>query len=96
VALCLVPAGLGFGLLNAPLLGDISREFDGPDRSMAIGLFNVAYFAGGALGSAVTAVLLDVFSEVRWMGFRFAIGALCLVASVTAIEAVVRARRRSA
>lgn len=49
----LLVSGLGFGLLSAPLAGEVSRSFGDERRSIALGIYNLAFFMGTASGSAI-------------------------------------------
>lgn len=49
----LLVGGLGFGLLGAPLAGEVSRSFPDARRSVALGIYNLAFFMGTASGSAI-------------------------------------------
>ncbi len=49
----LLVAGLGFGLLSAPLAGEVSRTFPDSRRSVALGIYNLAFFMGTASGTAI-------------------------------------------
>jgi MFS family permease len=49
----LVVAGAGFGLLSAPLVGEVSRRFGDDRRSLALGMYNLAFFLGSASGGAI-------------------------------------------
>lgn len=49
----LLVAGFGFGLLSAPLAGEVSRTFPDNRRSVALGIYNLAFFMGTASGTAI-------------------------------------------
>ena len=49
----LVAAGAGFGLLGAPLATAVSERFADADRSVALGMYNLAFFIGSASGAAI-------------------------------------------
>jgi MFS family permease len=49
----LVTAGLGFGLLSAPLVTEVSSRFPDARRSVALGMYNLAFFIGSASGAAI-------------------------------------------
>jgi MFS family permease len=59
VALALVPLGLGFGLLQAPLVNELTVAFGDRDRPVAVGLYNLMFFIGGAAGAAVATALVQ-------------------------------------
>jgi MFS family permease len=63
----LVVAGVGFSLLGAPLVNEVSRRFPDAQRSIALGVYNLAFFIGSASGGAIatgfvqSGVELEVF-----------------------------------
>jgi MFS family permease len=63
----LIVAGGGFGLLSAPLVNEVSRRFPEARRSVALGMYNLAFFIGSASGAAIatgfvqSGLELDVF-----------------------------------
>jgi predicted MFS family arabinose efflux permease len=63
----LIVAGGGFGLLSAPLVNEVSRRFPDARRSVALGMYNLAFFIGSASGAAIatgfvqSGLELDVF-----------------------------------
>ncbi|HEU4674238.1 MAG TPA: MFS transporter [Candidatus Limnocylindrales bacterium] len=66
----LVVAGVGFAFLNAPLVGDVARRFGGEERSIALGIYNLAFFLGSATGAAVSTALVQAAWELPWFGER--------------------------
>jgi MFS family permease len=66
----LVVAGVGFAFLNAPLVGDVARRFPGEERSIALGIYNLAFFLGSATGAAVSTALVQAGWELPWLGER--------------------------
>lgn len=50
----LLIAGAGFGLLSAPLADEVSRRFGDDRRSLALGMYNLAFFLGSASGGAIS------------------------------------------
>lgn len=85
VAMVLILVGLGFGLLNAPLSREVSELFGEVDRPMALATFNLAFFGGGALGSAVAAGGVALLPTNRGMGLLLAIGLLSVSSIVGAV-----------
>jgi len=69
-AIALVPLGLGFGLLGPPLLNELTVVFDGADRGIAVGAYNLAFFMGGAMGGAVATALVQVGLEIELFAGR--------------------------
>lgn len=63
VALVLIVSGVGFGLLNAPLVDHLSSVFPGRIRGDVLGLHNLVFFTGGALGSAVASVVVGAAED---------------------------------
>lgn len=63
-ALCLVPLGLGFGILGPPLVNEVTTRFSGDDQPLALGTYNLVYFLGGAVGAAISSVLLQIGLEL--------------------------------
>ncbi len=64
LAAALVPIGLAFGLLQAPLVNELSVAFTDGDRPVALGLYNLAFFLGGAAGAAVATALVQTGVEL--------------------------------
>jgi MFS family permease len=64
LALGLVVAGVGFAFLNAPLVGEVARLHPGEERSVALGIYNLAFFLGSATGAAVSTALVQAGWEV--------------------------------
>jgi MFS family permease len=70
LSLGLVVAGVGFAFLNAPLVGDVARRYGGDERSVALGIYNLAFFLGSASGAAVSTALVQAAWELPWLGER--------------------------
>lgn len=70
MAALLAPLGLGFGLLQSPLVNQISIAFGDADRPIAIGLYNLGFFVGGASGAAVATALVQTGAELPWFAGR--------------------------
>jgi MFS family permease len=49
----LITAGLGFGLLSAPLVTEVTGRFPDDRRPIALGMYNLAFFVGSASGAAI-------------------------------------------
>jgi hypothetical protein len=101
MALALVPAGVGFGLLQAPLLNELTVAFGGADRPIAVGLYNLAFFLGGAIGAAFSTAFvqaqleLGVFAGRPVAGFSTAVLALALAPALAVAGLLVGGRRSS-
>lgn len=85
--------GAGFGLLQAPIVARLSARFAGHRRGLAIGLFNVTFFLGGAAGAALGTAILGrglesaLLADTVVPGFRtamlaLAVGPLIVAASI--------------
>jgi DHA2 family metal-tetracycline-proton antiporter-like MFS transporter len=101
LAVALVPVGLAFGLLQAPLVNELSVRFDGPDRPLALGLYNLAFFLGGASGAAIATALLQAGWELPIYAGRAVPGfsttlTLLLLAPLTALVLLTALRDRPA
>ena len=64
LTLVLLPIGVAFGLLQAPLVNEVSELFPDADRPIALGLYNLAFFLGGAAGGAVATALVQARTEL--------------------------------
>ena len=66
----LITAGAGFGLLSAPLAGEVSGRFSDVDRSVALGMYNLAFFIGSASGGAIATgfVQAGLEASTSWPG----------------------------
>ena len=70
MALILMPLGIGFGLLGPPLLNELTVVFDGADRGVAVGAYNLAFFMGGAIGGALATAIVQVAFELAPLAGR--------------------------
>jgi MFS family permease len=61
----LLLAGLGFGLLGAPLVNEVSRRFPDDRRSIALGIYNLAFFLGTASGGAIATGFVQARLELE-------------------------------
>jgi MFS family permease len=55
----LIAAGIGFAFLNAPLVNEVTRLYPGDRRSVALGIYNLAFFLGSAAGAAISTALVQ-------------------------------------
>ncbi len=55
----LASLGLGFGLLNPPLLNELTHAFENERQPLAVGIYNLCFFLGGAIGAAVTSAIVQ-------------------------------------
>ena len=83
--------GLCIAVLQPPIVDEVTEVFGGVDRSLAIGLFYLAYFVGGATGGAVASALiqagleLPVFAGSAVPGFSTAMIALGVLPAIGAV-----------
>ena len=71
----LLVAGLGFGLLGAPLVNEVSGRFPDDRRSIALGIYNLAFFLGSASGGAIATGFVQGGLEVEPFAGRVLPGA---------------------
>ena len=64
----LVMLGAGFGLLNAPLLSRLTHAVDGPRQPVAVGIYNLCFFLGGARGAAISSAIVQVGFDLPGLG----------------------------
>ena len=91
VALTGIPMGIGFGLLNPTLVSAVTQRFEGPSQPIAIGLFYLGFFLGGASGGALTTAIVQRGLSVPPLGPGFPMGEAGL-ALLALVGAVVMAR----
>jgi MFS family permease len=70
IALALLPVGIGFGLLQTPLVNAVTVAFDNADRPLALGLYNLGFFVSGASGAAIATALVQAGVELPWFAGR--------------------------
>jgi MFS family permease len=70
IALALLPVGVGFGLLQAPLVNELTVAFGDADRPLALGLYNLGFFLGGSSGAAIATALVQSGAELPWFANR--------------------------
>ena len=80
VALVVIPLGLGFGLLTPPLVDAVTKRFEGPSQSIAIGIFYLGFFLGGSSGGAATTGIVQRDLSVPLLGSGFPVGEAGLAA----------------
>ena len=71
VAATAIPLGIGFGLLTPPLVDAVTRRFDGPTQSIAVGIFYLGFFLGGSSGGAVATGIIQRDLSVPLFGSGF-------------------------
>ena len=64
IALALLPVGIGFGLLQAPLVNELTVSYGDTDRPLALGLYNLGFFLGGSAGAAIATALVQAEVEL--------------------------------
>jgi MFS family permease len=70
IALALLPVGVGFGLLQTPLVNAVTVAFDDADRPLALGLYNLGFFVSGSSGAAIATALVQAGVELPWFAGR--------------------------
>ena len=87
VALIGIPLGIGFGLLTPPLVDAVTKRFEGPSQSIAIGIFYLGFFLGGSSGGAVATGIVqrDLSAPLLGSGFPVAEAGLAVVALAGAV-----------
>jgi HAD superfamily hydrolase (TIGR01509 family) len=56
--------GIGFGLLNAPLLSRLTHAITGERQPVAVGIYNLCFFLGGALGASISSAVVQAEFEL--------------------------------
>lgn len=84
----LLVAGFGFGLLSAPLAGEVSRTFPDSRRSVALGIYNLAFFMGTASGTAITTGFVQSGVELELFAGRPLAGASTALVTLAALPLV--------
>lgn len=92
VAVLGMPLGMGFGLLAPPLIGAVSSRFSGSRQPVAIGLFYLLFFLGGAVGAAVTTGFIE--RGVSFPGIESGMAAAEVVLAAAAVVGLVVAWHR--
>lgn len=64
----LVMLGTGFGLLNAPLLARLTHGIPGPRQPVAVGIYNLTFFLGGAVGAAISSAIVQAGFDLPGLG----------------------------
>ena len=64
----LVMLGTGFGLLNAPLLARLTHGISGPRQPVAVGIYNLTFFLGGAVGAAISSAIVQIGFDLPGLG----------------------------
>ena len=64
----LVLLGTGFGLLNAPLLARLTHGIPGPRQPVAVGIYNLTFFLGGAVGAAISSAIVQAGMDLPGLG----------------------------
>jgi len=64
----LMMLGAGFGLLNAPLLTRLTHGVPGRRQPVAVGIYNLAFFLGGAVGAAISSAIVQAEVDLPGLG----------------------------
>jgi HAD superfamily hydrolase (TIGR01509 family) len=97
LGLGLAGLGAGFGILNAPLLTRLTHAITGDRQPVAVGVYNLCFFLGGAVGASVSSALVQAeidllpFASAGLPGFTTALVAVGL-GPIIASVALVRGR----
>jgi HAD superfamily hydrolase (TIGR01509 family) len=59
LGLGLAVLGTGFGLLNAPLLARLTHAVGGDRQPVAVGIYNLCFFLGGAVGGSLSSAIVQ-------------------------------------
>ena len=51
--------GTGFGILNAPLLARLTHAIPGDRQPVAVGVYNLCFFLGGAVGASISSAIVQ-------------------------------------
>ncbi len=89
VAAGLVVAGTGFAVLNAPLTNEVTLMYEGPDRSVALGIYNLAFFMGSASGAGLSTALIQAEVQAKVFAGRAVPGYSTSLVAVASIAFVV-------
>ncbi|MGH2446166.1 MAG: MFS transporter [Candidatus Limnocylindria bacterium] len=68
LAIGLAGLGTGFGLLNAPLLTRLTHAVSGPRQPVAVGIYNLCFFLGGAVGASISSAIVQAGVELPGVG----------------------------
>jgi DHA2 family metal-tetracycline-proton antiporter-like MFS transporter len=60
--------GSGFGLLNAPLLARLTQAVVGDRQPVAVGVYNLCFFLGGAVGASISSAVVQAGVELPALG----------------------------
>lgn len=91
LAVGLLTAGVGFGLLSAPLANEVSGRFGDDRRSLALGMYNLAFFLGSASGGAISTGFVQAGFDVGPLAGRPLPGASTGLLILAAMPVVVLA-----
>ena len=68
LGLGLAAAGTGFGILNAPLLSRLTHAIAGARQPVAVGVYNLCFFFGGAVGASVSSAIVQAGFDLPGLG----------------------------
>jgi MFS family permease len=71
----LVVTGVGFGLLSAPLVNEVTIRFPDARRPLALGIYNLAFFLGSASGGAISTGFVQGRTELPGIASSALVGA---------------------
>ncbi len=64
LGIALAALGTGFGILNAPLLARLTQAISGDRQPVAVGVYNLCFFLGGAVGASVSSAIVQAGVEL--------------------------------
>lgn len=68
LGLGLAALGTGFGILNAPLLSRLTHAVSGDRQPVAVGIYNLCFFLGGAIGASVSSAIVQAGFDLPLLG----------------------------
>jgi MFS family permease len=93
ILLALTALGIGFGLLSAPLLNELTHAFAEAHQPVAVGVFNLCFFLAGGVGAAISSAIVQAGLELPFLaGSRlpgFATAEVLLAIAPLALAAMV-------
>jgi hypothetical protein len=99
MAAILMLLGLGFGLLGAPLVNELTNGFDDQARPVALGAYYLCFFLGAGSGAAISSALVQLGVSLPLLrdgpvpGFAAAELLLAVLPAIAAALLLVRRQR---
>ena len=98
LAIGMAMLGTGFGLLNAPLLARLTHAIGGDRQPVAVGIYNLCFFLGGAVGASISSAIVQAGAGIPGINagaFPGFTTALIVLAIGPLIAAIVVGRTRA-